>query len=86
MAFCFTSSTDNCGIFLQTELQGIFPTSYSPAARKENIASERQVLHEALYLENNSRSSFFGLFSFFCTFSQAHQNTHGLVKRLTAVI
>lgn len=50
MAFCFTSSTDNCGIFLQTELQGIFPTSHSAAARKDNIVSERQVSHEAFYL------------------------------------
>lgn len=87
MVFCFTSSTDNCNIYLQTELHGIFPDPYSAAARKEKIASERQVSHEALYLENNSRSSFFGLFNFLCTFSQAHQNcTHSLVKRLTAVI
>lgn len=50
MAFCFTSTTDNCDILLQRELQGIFPTSLSAAARKEKIVSERQVSHEALNL------------------------------------
>lgn len=50
MAFCFASSTDSCDIFLQTDLQGIFPTSFSAAAGKEKIASERQVSHKTLYL------------------------------------